>query len=158
MMLLTPVHMTVTTGISGSVSFSIKIPGTYGGLQPSTATTGRYFQEAHLWSDSLANGDYVKDLKLTDTDGVVPTAERALLPAYPDVVRFYDAADVDNDNGVYLNSNTPSIIKPFDQDGQPSIRYMPSQLYLTGTFVAGTLAIGRVLRCNIIWGRGVANV
>ncbi len=156
MMVFTPVYFSVTTVLGGSCSFSVQIPGTYAGVFPVNATAGRWLQEVQIWADSAVNGDVISDLKLTDTDGVVTTPERAFLPNYPDVVRFYDTTVTGTDgSGLLLHNNPPMVVRPFESDGQPVVRLLPAQLYLTGTFTSGSLSIGKTFRVNLIWARWV---
>lgn len=155
MMFFSPVFFSATSpDPAGPVSFSIKVPGTYGGIQPADPSTGRYFQEARIWSDTLTAGDTITDMKLTDTDGIVSMPERAFLPNYPDVVRFYDVSVTGTEgSGLYLPRAGELLIRPFEADGTSPVRFMPAQLYLTGTLT--TTVVSKVFRGNIIWGRAV---
>lgn len=157
-MIISPTYVSLTTILGGSISFSIKIPGTYGGINPNDPTTGRYFQEALIWADAPSDGDLIHSLKLTDTDGVVTMPERAFLPNYPDIVRFYEPSIPTgaDGTGVLLCAVAGGTkIRPFESNAESSLRFMPSQLYLTGTVRSGALALGKTFRIQIIWGRWV---
>lgn len=154
MILASPVYFSVTTILGGSAAFSVKVPGTYGGLQPTDPTAGRYFKQARCWSTAPEDGDILTGLKLTDTDGVLATAERALCPNYPDVSYFYDP-QVDGQTlktGLLLNGET--MIDAFNPAGNAPL-LLPSGLYIAGTFTSGGLTVGATFRVNIIWGRFV---
>lgn len=144
---LTPIrHSVQIPALQTTVAFSIKIPGTFTSLIPNDAATGRYLKAANIRADVPTGAEYVKDLKVTDTDGVIPSGERALLPAYPDMIRFYDASDTANLNGSWL----PATFEPFDLQGNKQIRALPSGLYITGTIGGAEL---QVFRIDITWGR-----
>lgn len=156
-MIFTPVRFSATSVLGGSVSFSIKIPGGFNSIFPTDPTKGRFLLEARIVADNPIDGDYVKDLKLVDTDSLIGAGEQALLPNYPDVVRFYDDSDKDNGNGIWFMNDKPLVITPFPQE-TPSLspaRFMPGGIYLSGTFVTGGLSLGKTFRGSLLWARWV---
>lgn len=156
-LVFSPIYVSKGTLLGGSVAFNIKIPGTFANILPTDPTAGRWFQEAEIWSDSAISGDTVTDMKLTDTDGVVPSEQRFLFPNYPDIIQFYDTSVTGASGpGLLIPPSRSLVIRPFEIDSKPVIKFLPSQLYLTGTLTSGDLSLGKVFRINIIWARSVA--
>lgn len=140
--------VTVTTDITGVATFTIKIPGTFGGL--GEATSGRFLQQLEFWSMSGTNGDKISGMKITDTDGVVPSPVHASFPNYPDIVYFDDTAMSAGNQGFLINPTQPLILNPI---GGAQFQFVPSGLYLTGKFTtANVVLIGQQAYVNVHWG------
>lgn len=147
-----------TSILGGSVDFSVQIPGTYAGINPNDPTgAGRYFKKAQIWSGTPVAGDSVTNLKVTDTDGHLSTQEKALFPNYPDLFYLYETSVPTGCNaGLIIPSagaSAPLEIYQFDQYGNPVLKFLPAQLYLTGTFNTGNGVLGTVFNCNLFWGK-----
>lgn len=139
----------ITTTLGGSATTSVKIPGTFGGIQTSDPTQGRYLKSVTVWCDAPSNGDQITLLQIVDTDGVVPVPARAAFPNYPVI---FDMLDTVGGVQSLLLASTPVEFDAFDTSGVATSRFLPSQLYLKVTFQAGDLSIGKIMRAVIRWG------
>lgn len=149
-----PIHQEVidfsaTTLLGGAVSVAFKVPGTFGGIPPADPAMQRYFVEASLWPVSFQDGDAVDTIQIVDTDGVIPVPARAALPNYPVVLDFTSDVPSGAAGGQFFESGAPIIIKTFGGVPEP----VPSGLYFAFRFVSGGLAINKVFRGNLIWGK-----
>jgi hypothetical protein len=149
MIVQAPVAITIVTNIlTGIGSLSAKVPGTFAGFPPSDPANGRFFSHAKFCADTPNVGDYVDDLSVEDTDGVVPVPARALFPRYPTIINF------SSDTGVATGSKAGYYL---DALGCASIgvlvggtQVIPSGLYLKATIHG---ALGSTYRVNIVWGK-----
>jgi len=136
------------TDAQGEATVSLKIPGTFAGLDHQTpGWVGRVISEAQMFFKNWEAGDYVKSLTLEDTDGVVPVEIRGLFPLYPIIAEWIDA-EVDAANtGFYLTPGVFSLIPPGSQ------AWIASGLYLKAVVQKKTpnpLAPD-TFYCNIHW-------
>lgn len=147
----TNIAFEIATDITGVATLSVKIPGTFGGLTPADPSNLRYFKQAKIWSPSIVDGDLIDQVRIVDTDGVIPSQMRGAFAAYPIIVDFTQDAPGNAGviPGVYLESSEPVIINAFGDN----IQAVPCGLYFTARFTAGAVSLGRKLRGNIIWGR-----
>lgn len=153
-MIFTPVRFMAKTPANDLAPFSVRVPGKFTGMND--AASGRMFREVHLWCDTPDIGDHVKDIRLSDDDGVIPEDLREGLPFYPDVMRFYDETDIDNPNGFWISSEK-TVVRPFTSQGDPDILLMPGDLYFKGTFVSTRPSPSKTFRGTIIWARYIAS-
>lgn len=137
------------TGLGSTATINIKVPGTFGGANPTDATQGRYLKNAKIWVDSPASGDSLTTLQVIDIDGVVPVPARAAFASYPVIADMLDT----------VSGFTPALMLPsdgyvaeaFDQNGDAMTRFLPSGLYLKAGFQAGS-GIGKTVRIVLRWG------
>lgn len=140
----------MTTGLGGSVTTSVQIPGTFGGIIPADPSQGRYLKSVMIWCDAPAAGDQITLLQVVDTDGLVPSGIRALFPDYPVIFDLLD--DPSGATKALMLPGTPIIVEAFDVIGQPTTRFIPSQLYIKMTYQAGGLGLSKTMRTVIRWG------
>lgn len=141
---MAPMRASATTLLGGSVTLSVKIPGTFSGLLPDDPTAGRYLSKLAIWADNPIAGDYISSIALTDTDGVIPAPARGAFANYPTIVSFAEAGVAD---GAWLKSDGMVIEPPGG-----TLKLLPSGLYVTASLTTGALALGHVFRMNVLWG------
>lgn len=144
------VSFSMTTGLGGSVTNSVQVPGTFGGINPNDPAAGRFLKSVMLWCDSPAAGDQITLLQVVDTDGVVPSIVRAAFPNYPVIFDLLDTAS--GASSALMMPSSPLTVEAFDTEGQPTSRFLPSQLYLKFTYQAGGLGIAKTIRAVVRWG------
>lgn len=142
--------ITGNSGIDGTVTVSVQIPGTFGGITPADPGAGRYLKNAMIWCDSPATGDQFTLLQVVDTDGVVPVPIRGNFPNYPVIIDLLDNA-TGGTKALFIPSGGISM-DAFDTNGNTTARFLPSQLYLKMTYQAGGLGIGKTFRAVVRWG------
>lgn len=141
---------TGTTDITGAVTVSVQIPGTFGGVAPVDPSQGRYLKNAMFWCDAPAAGDRLSLLQVVDTDGVVPVPVRGAFPNYPVIFDLLDTA-TGGTSALFIPS-AGITADAFDTNGQPTARFIPSQLYAKFTYQAGGLSLGKTIRVIYRWG------
>lgn len=157
---LAPACYTVDVDINGRAPISIRVPGTFSGLKPSGVMIpdGRFVKLIEFWCDTYSAGDRLYDLRAEDTDGIIPVPARVAFAAYPVLFRF-DESDLLETNGMsrglWLRSSSTIRFSPFDDGGDAALDFIPSGVYLVGTFEAGDglLGNGRKVRANLSWGK-----
>lgn len=144
------VSFSATTGIGGSATVSVPVPGTFGGLNPNDPSQGRYLKNAMIWCDSPSAGDELSLLQVVDTDGVVPAPARAAFPNYPVIFDLLDT--VTGLSPALFIPSSGFLAEAFDATGSPMTRFIPSQLYIKATYQAGGLGIAKTMRIVLRWG------
>lgn len=148
---LSPVCLPVTTAaLTGLGTIAIKVPGTFSGL--TDMTNSRYLKSVSIHANTIAAGDYVDGIILSDDDGVIPVPARAALPDYPTVYTFSTDTGVATGSkaGYYLDNNGEIDFTPFT--GEP--QQLPSGLYLKATINNAGL-LSKTYRVNVVWGKTV---
>lgn len=144
-----------TTGIGGTVTNQLKIPGTFSSMDGSVApANGRWLKETMIWTDAGAVGDKLTLLRIEDVDGVIPVPARAAFPDYP-VLSYLMDQEVESPGagGLFIPVGQLIRIQPIDPLDVRGLQFIPSGLYLCSTFTSGGLSLSKTCRINYLWGK-----
>lgn len=159
--ILQPVSVVLTTGLSGTADLSMKVPGTFTGLTDDK--NGRYFKGVKMWTDGGAMGDRIYALRLEDTDGILNTLYGlgqfpnpvTIFPNYPTLLSFQEDDIVETSTllkGFFISPDQPLDIEKIDP--REVFDFVPSGMYFRGTFkTANGLLLGQKIRINFYWGK-----
>lgn len=104
---------TATTDETGLAILALKIPGTFAGIDSKLSTwSGRKIYTGEIWFANGTDGDHIKDLTVEDTDGLIPEPLRAAFPLYPVLGSRNDLTLDEENQGVYMNPNSPTSFAP----------------------------------------------
>lgn len=111
-----------TDPTTGLVIMSLKVPGTFGGIDPSQlAWSGRGIEQAEAWFGIPVPGDYCSGFSLVDQDGLI-TPPGTVLSSW------VDPGVPSEQQGLYMDPKAKTIIPPF---GEPRV---PSGMYIVVSF------------------------
>lgn len=141
----------ITTDNTGVASFSVKVPGTFNGAAETSTTNGRFVQTLEFWTIDGTEGDYITNMRIEDSDGVIPVPLQPSFPFYPIMLYFADfGAQPPLISGLYLKPGMISLMSPMN--GALS-QFIASQLYLKADFhTANQTLTGQKAICNVRWG------
>lgn len=146
------VNFTGATNIlTGRATISVKVPGTFAGLNPGSPTfSGRFIQKVLVFFGNSMPGDLVKNISVVDTDGVIPVGQRGAFPNYPEIGTRNDPSIAAANQGLYLNALAPTEFSP--PTGQQAV---PSGLYLSADFQKGGIVLNDTVYVNVYWDDGM---
>lgn len=149
------------TDETGIATLSLKIPGSFNGIDPygQTPANGRFIRLIRIWSDAQLTGDRISGMKIEDTDQVMvgegkifPNIQEArkLLPNYP-ILTHFDDDDLEEVGGalkgVFLQTNQ---LQEFTPANPGSYDFVPSGCYIKATLTSGDSRAGKTFRANFI--------
>lgn len=131
----------------GSVTISLTIPGTFTTVNPAASNfSGRAISRVEMFFGSPSAGDACTSFTVSDSNGVIPSQAQSLFPNYPNILSWADAGIESSNQGLYLSSNSPTVIIP-----SPNYAAVPSGLVLSATFEKASVLISDTIYVTIDW-------
>lgn len=135
-----------TTDSNGDLTFSYKIPGTFGGIVPYlTGYQGREIKSIEMFFGNPTSGDCIRSLSAQDTDGVIPAPFRAAFPLYPIIKTWDESGMTSSQVGLYLFPNEKRVMEPLT-----NVVCIPSGTYLVITVKKASAVIDDFF-INALW-------
>lgn len=137
--------MSGTTNLSGSVTLTFTVPGTFAGGDATQPTwSGLTLKEAQLWFGNPTNGDQIVSITVQDLAGVIPVPARAAYPLYPIIGTWAVTGLSSQYQGRFLLPNGPTSIIPAN-----GVNNVPSQISIVGVFQKGIGLLTDTIYCNL---------
>lgn len=135
-----------TNILTGLVTVTIKVPGTYQGINfKDPAFQGRIAQQLGFFFSSPDTGDVCTDLYVEDTDGKIAVGLRGQFPSYPKLNFIADDSMPSENQGFFIPSMVPFQITP-PGGGKP----IPSEMYVVAKFSKSSPILDTIY-VNIVW-------
>ena len=150
-----PVSLKITTDVDGLGLVSLKVPGTFNGVTDLSA--GRFLKYLDVWTVSGTDGDYITNLRIDDTDGMIPIALRGNFSFYPTVAYFNDV-DIEEDSSTIKGLCLPPglQIRLDKLDDRELFNFVPAGMYLKCEFkTQNATKQKQIVRFNVGWGKRI---
>lgn len=150
---LTPVCISATVAASDSITFAVKVPGTFNGLTP--GSSGRFIKRIQMWAGGGgSDGDRAHSMQILDTDSILAgLGVSGAFANYPVVQEVGDIVFSEagaSYRGVYL---PPGVVVELGNIDPNALLFVPSGMYVSAIFTSGaTIPIGKKIFVNIFWG------
>jgi hypothetical protein len=140
------VRFSFTTNGLGTATINIPIPGIFSSISrvPNT-NNGRTVFRVSLFAGAPLAGDYVSNMTVQDTNGVIPALLQPQFPSYPIVASLADTSIPSGNAGTYLVTSGTTDFTP-----DPLSSFIPSQLFVMATFQKASAVVDTIF-INVVW-------
>lgn len=135
--------------LTGNVTINIKVPGTFGGTDPSvTGFQGRRLKKIGLWLEGRGTGDKLTSLCIKDVDSILPAPYTGAV-----LNSLIDTTVPTNNKAITLPPGGQPFQLDFPTDPSDPAwakAIVPSGLYLVVKFQKGSIGVDTAV-VNVAW-------